>query len=226
MRNRALKYILLLALAPTSQAFATAGDTIKPPKERPYFPQDIRHTIKTNPLALVWGPIPFTAELRYLHEVPVARYQSTQIGFSLIGKSFILDLLERQAYQNPHQPRITVRGYRMQFSHRIFFKMEDYAPHGSYISPHVSFSTAKFSTKHASMFDNYIRATHFNMNIIGGYQSINDYAVVDLFAGLGYKKNRVEQHHYNQNIPINLDAFPLYESPLKVIFGFNLGMAF
>jgi hypothetical protein len=226
LTRSSLKYLLLLVLAPVCHAYGAAGDTIKPVKEKPLNPQSVRHTIKTNPFALVWGPIPFTSEIRYLQEVPVARFQSTQIGFSILSKSFILSLMENGYYQNPHQPRITVRGYRMQFSHRIFFKMEDYAPNGSYISPHISYSSAKFSTRYASMFDSYVRATHFNVTLLGGYQTIMDNYVADIFAGLGYKRNKVELHHYNQSIPIDLDEFPLYESPIKFIIGFNIGWAF
>lgn len=226
MSRYLLKYILLLLLTPVCKIYAQPDDTTQVRKKKPENPQEIRHIIKTNPLPLLWGPIPFTSELRYVQEIPVAPYQSTQIGFSLLGKSIILNALERGAYQNPNQPQITVRGYRMQFSHRIFLSMLDYAPEGSYISPNISYASAKFSTRYLNMFDNYIQATHYNFTILGGYQTISYNVVVDMFAGIGYKRNKIEVHQYNQTIPLDLDEMPFYRSPLKFVLGFNVGWAF
>lgn len=114
----------------------------------------------------------------------------------------------------------------MQFSHRIFLSMLDYAPHGSYISPNISYSSARFSTRYLNRFDNYIRVSHYNFTLLGGYQTISYNYVLDMFAGIGYKKNVIEMHQYNQTIPLNMADMPFYKSPIKLVLGFNMGLAF
>lgn len=222
MRLKA-KYLMLLLLLPVLAAQGQSVDTAAAGK--PLNPQFIRHVIKTNPLPILWASIPFTSEFRYVQEVPIARYQSLQLGFSYIGKSVILTLIEN-ASRHKNEPRVVVSGFRIQFSHRYYFTELEYAPVGFYIGPHISYSTAKFSTRYGMIFNNYLQGTHYNINLIGGVQLLADDFTVDVFGGLGYKKNTWVSHSANNVISMDLTDSRLYNSPVKITLGFNIGMAF
>lgn len=224
--RKGITYSLLLILAPVITVLAADPDSTG----RIESPQRIRHVIKTNPFPIIWSSIPLTSEFRYVQEVPVARFQSTQIGFSYLGKSPVLSIIEstnRQLSGNQSEPRLKVSGFRMQFCHKFFLMRDEYAPLGPYIAPHISYATAKFSTDYARMFDYYVQATHFNVNVLLGYQVEGmDWYVVDIFTGLGYKKNTWEQHNPSKSVPFDVTDFKYYNSPVKLTLGFNIGIAF
>ena len=156
-------------------------------------PQAVNTIIKTNPLTILWGSIPLTAEYRVMVEQTSSKNQSDQIGISYLGKSPVLKLFEDSTEDSN---LLIVRGFRFQASHKFYINklgdllglpFSEYAPHGLYISPHLSYSTAKFSTKFLNSRDVFIRITHFNVNFLVGYQLIHDFWALDFFVGLGYK---------------------------------------
>jgi len=196
-------------------------------------PQAVNTVIKTNPLAILWGSIPFTAEYRVMIELTSAKNQSDQIGISYLGKSPVLKLFEDSIED---LNLLIVRGIRFQASHKFYINklgdllglpFSEYAPHGLYISPHLSYSTAKFSTKFFNSRDVFIKGTHFNINLLFGYQLIRDFWALDFFAGLGYKKNSWIEHYQQNPAPINTSEFgEFYNSPVKLNLGFNAGLVF
>ena len=196
-------------------------------------PQTVSTVIKTNPLAVLWGSIPFTSEYRFMIELTSSKKQSDQIGISYLGKSPVLKLFE-DTIENLNL--LIVRGIRFQGAHKfyinklgIYFGLpgSEYAPNGLYLSPHLSYSTAKFSTKFFNSRDVFIRTTHFNVNLLLGYQLIREYWALDFFAGMGYKNNIWIEHDQQNSININTSDFgPLYNSPVKLNLGFNVGFVF
>lgn len=196
-------------------------------------PQAVNNIIKTNPLAILWGSIPLTAEYRVMIELTSSRNQSNQIGISYLGKSPVLKLFEDSIEE---LNLLIVRGIRFQASHKFYINKlgdllglpySEYAPHGLYISPHLSYSTAKFSTKFLNSQDVFIKGTHFNVNLLAGYQLIRDFWALDFFAGLGYKKNTWIEQDQQNSININTSDFgKFYNSPVKLNLGFNVGVVF
>lgn len=220
------RYMMLFALLPALHAHAGSPNDSTRVKRAVECPQRITRTVKTNLLPVFWASIPYTSEFRIVQEVPVSLFQSSQIGFSFIRKSIFLTMTENSARQG-NEPRIKVNGFRIQYSHRFFYKKNDYAPHGPYIGPHISYTTAKFATKYSMQYDNYLQATHFNVNLMAGFQAISDDGfVIDVFAGIGYKKNHWEAHNSKGIATIDLTDIPYYSSPFKISAGFNLGWAF
>lgn len=221
--GRLKRSLIIISLLPICNAYAGDGDSIK---LKPLNPQPVSYIIKTNPLPVFWGPIPFTSELRVLQEIPVALFQSSQVGFSYIGKSLFLTMAENSIRQN-NEPRIKVTGFRIQYAHRFYYRRNNYAPEGAYIGPLVSYSAARFGTRYSRQFDHYVQASHFNANMMLGYQAVGDGGFsVDAFIGVGYKKNTWEYHQSNRSVPISFDEIPYYSSNFKFSLGFNLGMAF
>ena len=189
---------------------------------QPYNPQTVNTIIKTNPFSVLWGPIPFTAEYRAIMELTSSKNQSDQFGISYLGKSPVIKLFEDSI---DDLKLLIIRGLRFQASHKFYIM--DYAPHGFYLSPHLSYSSAKFSTKFANSRDIYIRATHFNVNLLAGYQFLPDFWALDIFAGLGYKKNTWIEHDQQNTINIDTGDFgELYNSSVKLTLGFNVGIVF
>lgn len=210
-----------------------AQDSIR---EKPISPQRVNTVIKTNPLPILWGPVPLTAEFRIVREITVATNQSMELGFSYLGKSPLFSILENGLNQN-NQVKMYVSGFRLQMAHKFYInevleKMEmsdfDYAPVGFYIAPHISYSSAKFTYKSLNRYDVYIRGTHFNINLLGGYQTlIDDQLAIDFFAGMGYKKNTWTEHSPPNNIvPVDMGLGSFYNSNVKLILGFNAGITF
>ncbi len=184
-----------------------------------YNPQTVNTIIKTNPFPVLWGPIPYTAEYRAIIELTSSKNQSDQFGISYLGKSPVIKLLEDSIEE---LKLLIVRGLRFQASHKFYIM--DYAPHGFYISPHLSYSKAKFSTKFLNSRDIFISATHLNVNLLAGYQFVPDFWVFDIFAGLGYKKNTWIQHDPQNTINLDTSDFGIYNSPVKLTLGFNVGI--
>jgi hypothetical protein len=214
---------MLIALLPFCNAIAGNKDSLK---IRPLSPQPVSYIIKTNPLPIIWGSVPFTSEFRVLQEIPVALFQSSQIGFSYIGKSVVLAMQENAIRQN-NEPRIKVRGFRIQYAHRFYYKRNSYAPEGAYIGPLISYTTAKFGTRYSQQFDHYVRAEHFNTNMMLGYQAVSDDGfTLDAFIGAGYKKNTWQYHRSHNTTVIDLSDIPYYSSSFKFSCGFNIGFAF
>lgn len=234
--NHSVILIILLLLAFTVKAqesghdLSLGQDTVQ--KALPEPPQKITRVIKSNPLAIIWGAIPFTSEYRLNYEFIASRNQSSQVSYSFLGKSPILSLMEDTLFPIP----VIVRGFRFQASHRFFLNdmMEalgfddGYAPNGFYISPHVSYATARFTPKFFNTQDIYLRISHFNVNLLGGFQLIVDNICFEVFTGLGYKNNSWIAR-YSPTVVQNLsldDASPYYRGPVKLNLGFNIGIGF
>jgi len=184
--------------------------------------------LKTNPYTPFWGPIPFTAEYRLLIESMTAPNQSLQIGFSYLDKSWLLMMMEDSLFQTG-QPKLYFKGYRLQGSYRFYISPKTNGVKGFYAGPLVSLAVADISYRQRRIPTNYIRVRHFNANMIAGYQwIINDLFAVDVFCGLGYKSNRWFEHSSPFNYKIlNTDEFGIiYNSPLKIVCGFNVGVVF
>jgi len=74
----------------------------------------------------------------------------------------------------------------------------------------------------------YIRISHFNVNILCGWQWLlgNKFAI-DVYSGWGYKDNFWEEHNPQNTISVNTeDMGDIYNSKLKFSLGFSMGLAF
>ena len=199
--------------------------------EKPLSPQPYTLVLKTNPLPVIWGPVWFTSEYRFVNEFVVAPNQSSQIGISFLGKSPIFSWFDN-TFNQSNRLKVLVRGFRFQLSHKFYLNellnTGLYAPQNFYIGPLFSYSTARYTNKYLNLYDIYVRSTHINLNFIAGYQWISSKSyAIDMFAGMGYKKNTWIEHSPPTFTPMNTDDFgPFYNSNLKLIFGFNVGKAF
>lgn len=208
------------------------------------YPQRIRTIVKTNPAALFIGVMPVvTSEYRLLLEFPSAPLQSSQIGFSYLGKSPFIRIIENDTLKknpNAYYLRMYITGFRFQASYRFFLNKwlhtvglsykPVYSPRGFYISPHFSYSTAKITYKFANQYDIYFQVNQFNVNLLGGCQfTMFRKIAVDMFAGIGYKKNEWLEHEQNVTRvvtpPKDLEI-PGYFSPVKFTVGMNFGYCF
>ena len=175
---------------------------------------------------MVWGSIPLTSEFMAVYEFVSSPQQASQVGLSYIGKSPVLRLLKDSI---PEINELTANGVRFQLSHRFYIiKSYDYAPHGFYLSPHISYATVKISTKQLNSIDQYIRVTHFSLSALAGWQWIysND-LTFDIFCGVGYKDNFWEEHDSQKTLSLNTDDNgDWYNGPVKLTFGILAGIAF
>jgi hypothetical protein len=196
-----------------------------------------RNIVKTNPLVPIWGAIPLTSEWRLLYEMPFSHNQSFQIGASYLGKSPILKLAEDSMIGPGVE--FVVKGFRLQGGYKFYFtsfrnyKQEpfNYIPLGFYVSPHISYSTATFTTRAASVRNVYIQGTHYNINFLLGYQYYSlvfDNLVVDLFIGFGWKENYWEENinGVTRSSTLNTANTNYYGSNFKFSLGFNVGFRF
>lgn len=220
-----------------------ASSAVKAQEEEsplPYSPHKVRTVIKGNPFSILAGVIPFTSEYRLIAEYAVSKNQATQIGFSYLGKSPFLALIEsgNNIGNNGFDQKLKVRGYRIQASHKFYLsqfgdrynKSNYLAPQGFYISPLISYSSAKIYMQYFQVYDVWIRATHFNANLLVGGQMFLGKVVIDIFTGIGYKENewseRLSQTQINY---LNLDELglpPSYSGNFKFSLGFNIGYGF
>ena len=187
--------------------------------------------IKTNPAAILWGPIVLTSEYRVMIEMPSSKNQAMQFGISYLGKSPIWSAFEKQVnLTSIHKIHFVVTGLRVQVANKFYLVRKKYgSPFGFYVSPLVSYSNARISISRATAYRNsYYDVTQFSASIIAGVQvGRNKKFTADLFGGIGYKKN-TWYHHLNSHrvIPFDTEDFgDFYNSPVKLTLGINFGWA-
>jgi hypothetical protein len=201
------------------------------------YPLKFNNVIKSNPVAVLMGQIPFTGEYRAMYEYTKSPSQSSMIGVSYLGKGILIRMIEMDTNFTNRNIKLVVRGVRLQAAHRFyltgigkfFSKDYEYAPLGFYISPHISYASAIISSKFLSTYDIFIRATYFNVSLLSGLQmELFDGFVIDAFTGLGYKKNTLYEHYSpGQSRPSkDADDIPFFNSNIKFSLGFNVGYAF
>lgn len=175
------------------------------------------YNIKTNPLPVLWGQVPFTGEYRLVFEKFLPPDQSVWFGVSYIGPSYLLTLFP---FYDSVKKYLKITGFRLQGGYKFYFSNKK-EPRGFYAGPYVSMYRAWFKDK--AFPNRYIQATYYNVNMIFGYQFIAlNKLPVDVFAGLGYKYNDLKQE--------NLGSLPWLDrnrpGGLKIYLSINAGIAF
>ncbi len=187
---------------------------------------------KTNPFSIMWGPIPYTAEYKLIRETAFSAHSSFVVGISFLGKSPLLSQAEKSnagssLNNSQGNTKLKVRGWRFQMAYRYYLGKRK-APRGFWCGPQVSWANVLISDKSSTAANDYLEATHFNVNALAGYQIIiRDKWAFDFFFGLGYKKNTWLEHYAGKVTVIrDFNDIPLYGSPVKVTMGTSFGMAF
>lgn len=200
-------------------------------------PHNIRTVIKGNPFTILAGVIPFSAEYRIVGEYVVAKNQASQVGISYLGKSPIYSMIEASAPPAQLPLKWRMSGYHIQVWHKFYitqfgdtYSSSKYlAPSGFYFGPKVAFASMKMTNKYFNHYDVYLKATHLNVNLMFGGQALLGNFAIDIFTGIGYKKNEWIEHHSPTqiyNVTPTLD-FPVgYSSNIKLSLGFNIGYGF
>lgn len=233
---------LLLCFPLLLNAQTGVGDQRDVEPEELVNPQVPKWVLKTNPLRTLWGPIPFTSEYRLNVETVQARYQSSQVGISYLGKSPILTLLENsanpQGNNNFGSFEFQVVGGRLQFAHKFFLRgifpwlepggtLSSYAPNGYYLAPYFSMAYADIKVNHSV--NPLLKMTHLNANLILGRQMFFwEVIAFDVYGGVGVKKNKWVQGdpvNHNANI-VNQTDMGLYGGDYRIMLGFDLGIHF
>lgn len=183
--------------------------------------------LKTNPFAIFWGSIPFTAEYRVVEEIKIGTQQSISVGISYLGKSPIVKLIEDSLVPN-NKIRFYIKGIRLQYAHRFYLTKNRQAPFGKFIGIQASYSSAKASLKYYASQNRYVKATHFNINAVYGKQKIlGENLSLEYYVGMGYKKNiwyTVSNPHVIK--PVNKEDMGFYGTPVNFVFGINVGFGF
>ena len=197
-------------------------------KEKEFHKQPL--LLKTNPLAILWGPIPFTAEYRLISEITTGQRHSEQIGISFLNTSPLWKIIEKTTPISSKY-KLKTKGWRIQYAHRFYLiKRKKYAPFGFYVSPTISYSNAQISIGLLNYYrKSYYNFSNLNINLLLGYQfGKNSRFTVDIFSGIGYKKNTVFYHVNSYKItPFDTKDFgEFYNSDLKLSIGINFGWAF
>ncbi|MBN4049677.1 hypothetical protein JYT36_00455 [Bacteroidales bacterium AH-315-N07] len=188
---------------------------------------------KTNPLPILWGPIPFTSEYRLIYETAVSYDQTTMFGISYLGPNLLLYTISKLDTSNRAGfDDFIIRGLRIQAAHKFYLSKKlaqnRYNPYGFYLGPYLSYSKAKITNQFGNVFNVNIIAHYFNIDAIFGFQyAFDDIFVIDLFTGIGYRNNFFEENLLNQNSIFRFPVFPWdsvrYIRNLKILLGFNFG---
>ena len=236
--NRKLTYLFLfVAVLLHFTAGAVETDTIYKKKikqetnelrEKMFLPPLV---IKTCPTAILsGGVVPFTAEYRLMMEITTGKRQSEQLAVSFLGKSLFVKAVEKLA-NIPHNEYYKINGWRVQFEHKFYWiGRRHYAPYGFYFAPMVSYANAHVSIGLQRYYtDTYYDFRNFNIDGVIGVQAgkINR-LTIDLYAGLGYKSNKLYYHadSYRTAQLDTKDFGDLYNSHLNGVAGINLGYSF
>jgi hypothetical protein len=190
--------------------------------------QDYKFTLKTNPLAVLNGPInilgviPITGEYKILFETKVSPKSSIQIGAGYLGPSALLNL-DRLAGEDSEISGIKTSGFRGQAGYRYFLSRDLSAPEGFYVGPHVSYAAAKIVNKDDP--GDEVAATKLNISIFTGYQLITSGGfTLDVFMGMGLVAKKWDIPD-DETSDWDLDVFK-DRATIAVPVGFSFGYAF
>lgn len=189
--------------------------------------------LKSNPLALIMGPIPlYSGEARLGLELVGSERVSYQVAASYLFKSPIIRALSNGS-MGVSMDDIGFNGYRFQGQIRYYFAKfynpdqlsHVFIPSGLYASLHSSYSVGKMYRKDVPV--QRLEFTNLNVNVIGGMQVMyEDHIGFDVFTGLGVKNNVIAFFDTTGNKeflnPEDVGFGTFYGSRLKLILGFNL----
>lgn len=216
-----------LGQAPTATAPAEAPPT--PPK----------NLIKIAPLGWIHGQLPFSVESRVGYERVISPSSSVGASYSYLGTNYPFSFLGSvalstaisTAFTASGHPaivwtatRIRTTGHRYQLQYR-FYPGRRQAPEGLYLAPNFSHAEARYdiSLKDYPEVAIGIKAKRQNYSLLVGFQEvIGRHFVVDVFGGLGYRRNTTELYAANGRY---LETMPR-GTKLKLNSGFNIGWAF
>lgn len=220
----------------TTAALAQAP-TITPPAEAP--PTPPKNLIKIAPLGWIHGQLPFSVESRIGYERVISpsgslgasySYLGTNYPFSFLG-SVALSAAISSAFTAAGRPaivwtgtRIRTTGHRYQLQYR-YYPGRRQAPEGLYLSPHFSHAEVRYdiSLKDEPDIAVGIKAKRQSYNVLVGFQEVlGKHFVLDVFGGLGYRRNTTELYAKNGTY---LQTMPR-GTKLKLSSGFNIGWAF
>jgi len=184
----------------------------------------MKHTsvFKTNPFAILWSTIPYTSEYRLMEEFRINLYHTLTIGASYMGLSPLMSLTINSNRGNG-QPKAIAKGYRFQAAYKYYPSKKKFAPDGVYLGSMISYSSAMFTYQQANVFQNYLKVHYFNIDFITGRQFFIRNFALDMFFGMGYKSNAIEEHYttnYKFFDPKNFISKPEH---FKLVMGINFG---
>ena len=187
------------------------------------FEPSVNYIVKTNPLAIIQGSVPYTAEYRLLVENVISSEISIQLGGSYLGKSPYLTFLEAGS-SDP--VRFIVKGYRLQAELKYYLLPNKKAPEGLYLAPTYSFSRAKLTDQYNTVANENLTLTYSYYCLKLGYQFLDGNLSMDTFIGAGYRDNNWVDNYSSTSQLVDKKEYELYPGHLKLLLGFNMGYAF
>ncbi len=189
--------------------------------------------LKTNPLALLQGPIPFySGEARIGFEAIASDHLTYQGSAGYIFLSPIFNVLIGNA-PGVFGGNLQMPGFRFQGEVRYYYiklynkkKLSKvFLPSGLYVGLNASYASADFKERDIPV--QKIDFTQMNINLIGGAQLMyNDAFGVDFFAGIGYKNNVITYYDFNGKKeiwdPEDVGLGEFYSYPINLKLGMNL----
>lgn len=180
------------------------------------------NVIKTNPLPAIWGQVPLTGEYRLVYERALTEKHAVWLGPAFVGPSQFINIEKATRDSVNNNTGIAVRGFRIQGGYKYYLAGEG-APDGLYVGPYLSYNRTRFINKENR--NEFVEAQFASICGIIGYQLIiEDIVAVDFFTGAGYKNNswnyRDPQGFFDRNV------LGGGRNHLKLILGFNIGIAF
>ncbi len=180
--------------------------------------------IKSNPLTVFWGAVPFSSEYRVTFETNTGIAKYLNVGVAYLAKNIIL-MDGYTSVQNASALRFN--GYKVHFNYRWKISRNRNLPEGFYLGPHISYAYMKITNRHSQGQNDYAYMQHFHAALLLGWQSkIFDIFYFDMFAGLGYKNNTWGNHvqHSSQKILSIQGLNYVYENYGKLKAGFSIGV--
>ncbi|MFW6227278.1 MAG: hypothetical protein ACOC31_04165 [Bacteroidota bacterium] len=180
--------------------------------------------IKTNPLTVLWGAVPYSSEYRVTFESNTRMSEYLNIGVAYLGRNIIL-LDGYSPIQNLSALRFN--GYKVHFNYRWKISRSRNLPEGLYLGPHISYAYMKITNRQLQNRNEYAFIEHLHAAMLVGYQAkLFDIFYFDIFAGLGYKNNTWGNHVQNssrQLLQISGMNY-VYENYGKFKAGFSFGV--
>lgn len=201
----------------------------KPPKVA-----ERQNVIKTSPVPLLIGQIPFCGELRITYERAITRHHSVLVGFSYSYPGIVLALASAMDTLGFKVSDYSINGFRGMLGYRWYpLKKKKEAPAGFFVGPYASYNVVTIKLRNGNGSRENLH--YANISLVTGYQIVKKNGFTfEFFGGLGYKNNFITGYNANSNRyisaqPLNTvggPGVPAFINNVKLTLQINMGYAF
>jgi hypothetical protein len=184
--------------------------------------------LKTNPLLLLWGSMPFTSETRLMYEFELGKTETLMLSFSYYRTTPFLRWNEEP--KGTANENWYIGGFRFQVMKKYYFGKHATTAQGKYTGFLFSHHDVKYAPYRLHLKGTDFRIVSTSLCwVVGKQRKWLNAVTYDMYCGIGYKNSNLNINYWNgkkTSYSFDNEIDRIILSHLKVCAGFNIGYSF